>query len=65
MFHFRKDIIFRFNLLVLLVFGIWGGVIIVKAGIVMFKERDFWNAIRERGLKYNQKIPAKRGNILT
>ncbi|MBO5263831.1 MAG: transpeptidase family protein [Bacteroidaceae bacterium] len=65
MFHFRKDIIFRFNLLVLLVFGIWGGVIIVKAGIVMFKERDFWNAIRERGLKYNQKIPAKRGNILS
>ena len=65
MFHFRKDIIFRFNLLVLLIFGIWGGVIITKAGFVMFKERDFWNEIRERGLKYNVKIPAKRGNILS
>lgn len=65
MFHFRKDIIFRFNLLVLLVFGIWGGVIVTKAGFVMFKEREFWNEIRERGLKYNIKIPAKRGNILS
>ena len=65
MFYFKKDIIFRFNLLVLIVFGIWGGVIITKAGFVMFKERDFWNEIRERGLKYNQKIPAKRGNILS
>lgn len=65
MFYFKKDIIFRFNLLVLIVFGIWGGVIITKAGFVMFKERDFWNEIRERGLKYNQKVPAKRGNILS
>lgn len=65
MFHFRKDIIFRFNVLVLLIFGIWGAVIITKAGFVMFKEREFWNEIRERGLKYNQKIPAKRGNILS
>ncbi len=65
MFHFRKDIIFRFNLLVLLVFGVWGGIIVTKAGIVMFKEREFWNEIRERGRKYNQKIPARRGNILS
>ena len=31
----------------------------------MFKERDFWNEVRERNIKYNQKIPAKRGNILS
>lgn len=65
MFHSKKDIIFRFKLLVLFVFVIWGAVIIIKAGFVMFKERDFWNAIRERGIKYNQIIPAKRGNILS
>lgn len=65
MFYFRKDIIFRFNLLVLLAFGIWGAVIITKAGIIMFKERAFWTEIRDRGFKGNQKIPAKRGNILS
>lgn len=65
MFIFKKDIIFRFKLLVLLFFGLWAVVIIMKAGIVMFKERDFWNEVRERNIKYNQKIPAKRGNILS
>ncbi len=65
MFHFRKDIIFRFNILVLLFFGIWGAVIITKAGFVMFKEREFWNDVWKRVVKYNQKIPAKRGNILS
>lgn len=65
MFDFKKDIIFRFKLLVLFVFGTWAVIIIAKAGFVMFKERDFWNEIRERGIKYNQPIPAKRGNILS
>lgn len=64
MFTFKKDIIFRFKLLVLL-FGVWAVIIIAKAGVVMFKERDFWNEVRERNIKYNQKIPAKRGNILS
>lgn len=65
MFIFKKDIIFRFKLLVLFFFGLWAVVIIVKAGFVMFKERDYWNEVRERNIKYNQKIPAKRGNILS
>lgn len=65
MFTFKKDIIFRFKLLVLFLFGLWALVIIIKAGVVMFKERDFWNEVRERNIKYNQKIPAKRGNILS
>lgn len=65
MFTFKKDIIFRFKLLVLFLFGLWAVVIIVKAGVVMFKEREFWNEVRERNIKYNQKIPAKRGNLLS
>lgn len=65
MFDFKKDIIFRFKLLVLFFFGLWAIVIIAKAGLVMFKERDFWNEVRGRGIKYNHKIPAKRGNILS
>lgn len=65
MFDFKKDIIFRFRVLVLCFFGLWAFIIIAKGSIVMFKERDFWNEVRERGIKYNQKIPAKRGNILS
>ena len=65
MFTFKKDIVFRFKLLVLFIFGLWATVILVKAGFIMFKERDFWNQVRERNIKYNEKIPAKRGNILS
>ncbi len=65
MFTFKKDIIFRFKLLVLFLFGLWAAVIIVKAGFVMFKEREYWNEVRKRNIKYNQKIPAKRGNLLS
>lgn len=65
MFIFKKDIIFRFKLLVLFLFGLWAVVIIVKAGVVMFKERDFWNEVRKRNITYNKRIPAKRGNLLS
>lgn len=65
MFTFKKDIIFRFNLLVLFIFGLWASVILIKAGFIMFKERDFWKQVRERNIKHNQRIPAKRGNILS
>ena len=65
MFNFKKDIIFRFKLLVLFIYGMWALVIVTKAGFIMFKERDFWNKVRERGIRYNETIPAKRGNILS
>lgn len=65
MFTFKKDIIFRFKILVLFLFGLWGIVIMVKAGFVMFKERDYWNEVRKKNITYNKTIPAKRGNILS
>lgn len=52
-------------MLVIFIFGLWAVVIIVKAGFVMFKEREFWNEVRQRGIRYNQEIPARRGNILS
>lgn len=65
MFEYKKNIILRFFLFVFALFVIWGTVIATKAAVVMFKERSFWQQVRERSVKYNQPIEPKRGNILS
>lgn len=64
MFNFRKNIIFRYNLLVLFGFTLFAFVIIGNAAIIMFKERSFWKEIKERNIRYNVPIEPYRGNIL-
>ena len=63
-FKFRDNVILRFNLLVIFIFTLGGIVILGKAAIIMFIERDDWNKIKERNIKYNVPIEANRGNIL-
>ena len=64
MFQFRENIVYRYYILVLFGFTLFALVIIGNAAIVMFKERDEWNKIKERNIKYNVPIEPHRGNIL-
>ena len=64
MFKFRNDSVIRFNLLVIFLFTVVGIIIIGKAAIIMFWERDDWNKIKEKNIKHNVPIEAHRGNIL-
>ena len=48
MFKFRPNVILRFNLLVVFFFTVAGIIIIGKAAIIMFIERDDWNKIKEK-----------------
>ena len=63
-FRFRDNAVLRFNLLVIFLFTLAGIIIIGKAAIIMFIERDDWNKIKEKNIKYNVPIEAHRGNFL-
>ena len=63
-FRFRDNAVLRFNLLVIFLFTLIGIIIIGKAAIIMFIERDDWNKIKEKNIKYNVPIDAHRGNFL-
>ena len=63
-FRFRDNAVLRFNLLVIFLFTLAGIIIIGKAAIIMFIERDDWNKIKEKNIKYNVLIEAHRGNFL-
>ncbi len=69
MFHTRKNAIFRFNLLVILFFAMWGFVIVFIAGKIMVLDREEWKTVeedykRKKKIGSNIEIPARRGNIL-
>ena len=64
MFNFRENIVYRYYILVLFGFTLFALVIIGNAAIIMFKERDEWNKIKERNIRYNVPIEPHRGNIL-
>ena len=64
MFKFRSDIVFRFNLVVILVFLSLAFVIIGSASVTMFKEREIWNKIKDRYVQDNISITPERGRIL-
>ena len=42
-----------------------GVAVVVKAGIIMFLERDYWHQVDQRRVKNNIVKPAARGNILS
>ena len=64
MFNFRKNIVYRYYILVVFGFTLFALVIIGNAAFIMFKERDEWNKIKERNIKYNVPIEPHRGKIL-
>ncbi|MCD7900986.1 MAG: transpeptidase family protein [Bacteroides sp.] len=50
---------------VILVMALIGIAIIVKAGIIMFVERGYWQEVAERFVKENVPIKPNRGNIIS
>ncbi len=44
---------------------LWGALIIIKMGIVMFAERQYWNDVAKNMVPVNKVIEARRGNILS
>ena len=61
---FRSDIIFRFNLVVILGFLSFTFVIIGNASVTMFKDREVWNKIKDRYVQDSIPIMPERGRIL-
>jgi len=50
---------------VILIFGLTGIAIIVKAAVIMFAEREYWNEVADRFVKENVAVAPTRGNILS
>ncbi|MEG1685846.1 MAG: penicillin-binding protein [Bacteroides sp.] len=50
---------------IILLMGLVGVAIIVKAGIVMFAERQYWKDVADRFIKENVTVKPNRGNIIS
>lgn len=50
---------------VILLMGLMGVAIVVKGGIIMFGERDYWQDVAKRFVKENVTVKPNRGNILS
>ena len=64
MFKFRQNAILRFNLLVIFAFTLVGFLILGKAAMIMFVERDEWNKKKEESIERNVPIEQRRGDII-
>lgn len=60
----KKKILNRYSLITL-VMALAGIAIIVKAGVIMFAERDYWQAVADRFKKENVVVKPNRGNIIS
>lgn len=60
----KRSIMTRFFLIVVL-FATVGVCIVLKAAIIMFKERVYWNEVADRFVKENVLVDPNRGNILS
>jgi len=60
----KKNIMTRY-FFVVLIMGLAGVAIIVKATMTMFAERQYWQDVADRFVKENVTIKANRGNILS
>lgn len=65
MFQFKKNVILRFRLLVIFCFTAWALLILVKAGIIMTLEKQWWSDVAKKTIRYNRSIEPKRGDILS
>ncbi|MGL4851326.1 MAG: penicillin-binding transpeptidase domain-containing protein [Phocaeicola sp.] len=59
-----KNYVTRFTVIVFLMILV-GFAIVVKASIIMFKERNYWKEVADRFVKENVVVRAARGNILS
>ena len=50
---------------IILLMGLVGFAIVVKAGIIMFAERQYWKDVAERFVKENVIVRPSRGNIIS
>ena len=60
----KKNIMTRY-FFVVLVMGLLGIAIVVKAAIIMFAERQYWKDVADRFIKENVTVKPNRGNILS
>ena len=60
----KKSIMVRY-FFVMLVMALIGIAVVIKASLIMFKERDYWNAVAQRFVKENVSVKPARGNILS
>lgn len=60
----RKNIMSRYFLIILLI-GLVGVAIIVKAAVIMFAERQYWKDVADRFIKENVIVKPNRGNIIS
>lgn len=60
----KKNIMTRY-FFVVLVMGLLGIAIVVKAAVIMFAERQYWQDVADRFVKENVTVKPNRGNILS
>ena len=60
----KRDIIMRYAVVVFFLAFI-GICVLIKAGIIMFKERGYWQDVAARFVRENVSVPSTRGNILS
>ena len=60
----KRDIIMRYAVVVCLLAFV-GICVVIKAGIIMFKERGYWQEVAARFVRENVSVPSNRGNILS
>lgn len=60
----KKNIMNRYFFIVLIM-GLVGIAIIVKGGVIMFAERQYWQDVADRFIKENVTVKPNRGNILS
>ena len=59
----KKNIMTRY-FFVVLVMGLLGIAIVVKAAVIMFAERQYWQDVADRFVKENVTVKPNRGNII-
>lgn len=59
-----KNIMFRYTFIVVIML-VLAILIIVKAGFIMFAERQYWKDVADRFVKENVVVPPTRGNIIS
>ena len=60
----KKNIMTRYFFVILLM-GMVGVSIVIKAGITMFAERQYWQDVADRFIKENVTVRPSRGNIIS
>lgn len=59
-----KNIMFRYTFIVVIML-VLAILIIVKAGFIMFAERQYWKDVADRFVRENVIVPPTRGNIIS